>query len=82
MIRVILTGDFPGQINFVFNEDCGCWINHPTDKSRTIAQMIVHEVQDRTHHSRRRMAKHFNWDKSIKKYAEMYSLVMEVENGN
>ena len=64
------------SIHFSFGSDCRCWVEKPTEKANTIAKMIVHEVQDYTHHSRRRMAKHFNWEKFIKKYASMYNLTV------
>ena len=63
-------------IHFSFGSDFGVWTVKPTEKANTIAKMIVHEVQDYTHHSRRRMAKHFNWEKFIKKYASMYNLTV------
>jgi glycogen synthase len=61
-------------INFSFGSDFGVWTVKPTEKANMIAHMIVHEVQEYTRHSRQRMAKHFNWEKIIKKYANMYSL--------
>jgi hypothetical protein len=50
------------------------WTVKPTEKANMIAHMIVHEVQEYTRHSRQRMAKYFNWEKVIKKYANMYNL--------
>lgn len=66
-------------IHFSFGSDCGVWLKYPTGKTKTIARMIVHEVQNYTHHSRRRMAYHFNWEKFIKKYANMYKLTINEE---
>ena len=66
-------------INFSFGSDCGVWVMFPTKKANTIARMVVHDVQNYTHHSRRRMAYHFNWEKFIKKYASMYNLSINEE---
>ena len=78
---VTLTGEETlgsSTINFSFGSDFGVWTVKPTEKSKMIARMIVHEVQEYTRHSRQRMAKHFNWEKVIKKYAIMYNLnIME-----
>lgn len=65
------------RINFSWGEDCGVWIDHPTPKSKVIAKMIVHEVQDKTRHNRRKMAKYFNWERIINKYVNMYNLTKE-----
>lgn len=65
------------KINFCWGADCGCWINHPTPLSRTVAHMIVHEVQDKTRHNRKRMANRYQWERIMNKYIGMYNLLKE-----
>jgi hypothetical protein len=62
------------KICFSWGDDAGVWIEHPTEKAKTIAHMIVHEVQDHTRHNRRKMSRYLNWESVIHKYEKMYGL--------
>jgi len=62
------------KINISFGADCGVWIEHPTEKSKMLARMIVHETQENMRHNRKRMSKYFNWERVINKYTKMYNL--------
>jgi len=62
------------KICFSWGDDAGVWIEHPTEKAKTIAHMIVHETQENMRHNRKRMSKYFNWERVINKYIKMYNL--------
>lgn len=69
-------------LNFCWGEDCGVWIIHPTPKSKSVAHMVVHEVQEKTRHNRKKMAKFIHWELILNKYIKMYDLIRDDSYGH